>query len=119
MGEKGKQEVVDMVEEEVVVMEEEEEEKAIMEEGAVMEEWAVTVGRRFWRRRWLHPRVTRVHLTGLWTVARCKCGLCLFVCQSHHLSLHTLFLDHALPSSPHPLPPHLSPHRHKEGGTSR
>ena len=43
MEEKGKEEVVDMVKEEVVVMEEEEEEKAIMEEGAVMEEWAVTV----------------------------------------------------------------------------
>jgi len=35
-----REEAVDMVEEVVVVMEEE-------EEGAVMEEWAITVGRRF------------------------------------------------------------------------
>ena len=92
MEEKGKEEVVDMVKEEVVVMEEEEEEKAIMEEGAVMEEWAVTVGRRFWRRKWLHPRVTRLHLTGLWTVARCKGGF-MSLCVSKPPSVTT-----------HPLP---------------
>jgi len=101
------EEVVGMVEEEVVVREEE-------EEGQLWRRGWLQWERRFWPRRWLHPRVTRLHLTGLWTVARCKSGfICLlFACQSHHLSPHTLFLDDTLS------PPHLSPHRHKEGGTS-